>query len=95
MVISLAFAISQAVCSLSAATAAGSPRPRLIATPLPRFSCPDPALADMLASDILRLGDGHHLGAVSAVVPHSNVHPVVSAAVAPTSGVSAEVPDRP
>ncbi len=50
---------------------------------LPRLGCPAPALAETLAPDPLRLGDGHHPGAAPAVAPHPDVHLVEPAAIAP------------
>ena len=70
--------------SLRSAAAFCSPcrRSGLTAT-LPRLCRPDPALAEPLCPDHLRLSDRHHPGAAPAVAPHPDVHLVEPAAVAP------------
>ena len=70
--------------SLCSAAALGSPaRSSSLTATLPRLCRPDPALADTLAPDPLRLSDGHHPGAAPAVAPHPDVDLVEPAAVAP------------
>ena len=57
--------------SLCSAAALGSPaRSSSLTATLPCLCRPDPALADTLAPDPLRLSDGHHPGAAPAVAPH-------------------------
>jgi hypothetical protein len=72
--------ISWTVCSYCAT--ASSARQGLFTAPLPRLSCPDPALTDTLAPDSFSLHNGHHPGATPAVAPRLNAHLVESAAVA-------------
>ena len=50
---------------------------------LPRLCRPDPALAEPLCPDPLRLSNRHHPGVAPAVAPHPDFHLVEPAAVAP------------
>ena len=54
-----------------------------LAATFPRFGRPDPALAETLSPDPLRLSDGHHPSAAPAVAPHPDIHLVQPATVAP------------
>jgi hypothetical protein len=67
----------------SATTLGSAGRSSCLADLLPSLCCPGPALADALAPDPLSLCCGHHPGAAPAVAPHSDVHLVEPAAVAP------------
>ena len=53
-----------------------------LAATLPRLCRPDPALAETLSPDPLRLRDGYHPSVAPAVAPHPDVHLVEPAAVA-------------
>ena len=71
-------------CSIRPAAALGSLRcDSGLAATLPRLRRPEPALAEALAPYPLSLSDRHHAGAAPAVAPHSDVHLVKPAAVAP------------
>jgi hypothetical protein len=50
--------------------------------------CPGPALADTLAPDPLCLCNWHHPGAAPIVAPHTDVHLVEPAAIAPVPSSS-------
>ena len=56
-----------------------------LAATLPRLCGPDPALAETLSPDPLRLSDGHHPSAAPAVAPNPDVHLVEPATVAPVA----------
>jgi hypothetical protein len=71
-------------CSIRSAPAFGRPRCGCgLAATLPRLCRPDPALAESLGPDPLRLGDydRHHTEAAPAVAPHPDVHLVDPATV--------------
>jgi hypothetical protein len=71
-------------CSIRPAAALGSPRCGSgLAATLPRLCRPEPALAEMLASHPLSLGDRHHAGVAPAVAPHPDVHLVEPATLVP------------
>ena len=77
------------LCHRQICSAAALRRPRCIsghAATLPRLCRPgpaDPALAEPLGPDPLRLSNRHHPGAAPAIAPHPDVHLVEPAAVAP------------
>ena len=73
------------ICSSSAAALAPPRRGSGLAATLPRLCGPDPALAETLSPDPLRLRDGHHPSAAPAVAPHPDVHLVEPATVAPVA----------
>ena len=62
------------ICSSSAAALAPPLRGSGLAPTLPLLCCPDPALAETLSPDPLRLRDGHHPSAAPAIAPHPGVH---------------------
>ncbi len=74
------------ICQCSIRSNAAFGRPRCgsgLTVTLPRLCCPDLALAEPLSPVPLRLGDRHHPGAASAIVPHPDLHLVEPAAVSP------------
>ncbi len=71
------------ICSSSAAALAPLHHCSGLASTLPRLCGPDPALAETLSPDPLRLRNGHHPSADPAVAPHPDVHLVEPATVAP------------
>ncbi len=73
------------ICSSSAAALAPLRRGSGLAATLPGLCGPDPALAETLSPDPLRLRDGHHPSAAPAVAPHPDVHLVEPATVAPVA----------
>ena len=69
----------------AAAFRVSAPRGSGLAATLPRLCGPDPALAETLSPDPLRLRDGHHPIAAPAIEPHPDIHFVEPATVAPVA----------